>query len=83
MSSAGNDDLTLITTNSVIIQVRTTNFPTNGTVQVLIKPLNAAQSTASASFVSGDTNAAIWQATASLNYAINQGHTVIQARAFH
>jgi plastocyanin len=83
MSSAGNDDLTLITTNSVIIQVRTTNFPTNGTVVVFIKPLNAPQSTPTATYVSGDTNAAIWQVSTILNYQINQGHTLIQARAFH
>lgn len=85
MSSAGNDDLTIITTNNVTIQVRTTNFPTNGsTVNVYIKPRNAFQTVLTTTNpVSGDTNAAIWEVSAFLNYQINQGHTIIQARAFH
>ena len=85
MTSSGNEDLTLVTTNNVVIQVRTTNFPTNGsTVNVYIKPRNAGQTVLTATApTSGDTNSAIWSVTNNFSYQINQGHTVIQARAFH
>jgi hypothetical protein len=72
------DDLTLVTTNSVNILLQTQNFPTNGTVTVLVKPRNALQTTLTASFVSGNTNAALWQVTTVLPYP---AHTVIQAHA--
>lgn len=80
MSSGLNaDDVTLVTTNKVTIQLLTRNFPTNGTVTVLIKPRNAAPGSATAVYVTGDTNAALWQATnISLLYP---AHTVIQAHA--
>jgi hypothetical protein len=78
-----NDDLTLATTNAVTIQLQTVNFPTNGVVNVYIKPRNAQQSILQATFDSGSTNLANWHVNAALNYAINQGHTVIQARAVY
>jgi hypothetical protein len=78
MSAAG-DDLTLATTNTVSILLQTSNFPTNGTVNVYIKPRNSAQSILPASFVSGNTNQATWQLTTLLPTS----HTVIQARAVY
>jgi len=78
-ASPGLDDVTLVTTNTVNIQLQTQNFPTNGTVTVYIKPRNnGSQTTLTASFVSGNTNSALWQVNASLPYP---AHTVIQARA--
>jgi hypothetical protein len=76
MLSTG-DDLTLANTNSVAIVLQTSNFPTNGTVNVYIKPRNSSQAILPASFVSGDTNLATWQLTTTLPVS----HTVIQARA--
>jgi hypothetical protein len=75
--SAGGDDLTLATTNTVAIMLQTANFPITGTVNVYIKPRNAAQSILQASYVSGDNNSATWQ----LNTILPLSHTVIQARA--
>ncbi len=75
--SAVGDDLTIAKTNAVAIVLQTANFPTNGTVNVYIKPRNAAQSIFPASFVSGNSNAATWQLTTILPVS----HTVIQARA--
>jgi hypothetical protein len=76
MTSNG-DDLTIANTNAVAILLQTSNFPTNGTVKVYIKPRNAAQSILQASFVSGNTNLANWQLTTILPAS----HTIIQARA--
>ena len=78
MSAAG-DDLTFATTNAVAIVLQTSNFPTNGTVNVYIKPRNAVQSILQASFVSGNTNSAIWQ----LNTILPVSHGVIQVRAVY
>jgi hypothetical protein len=75
--SAGGDDLTLATTNTVAIVLQTANFPITGTVNVYLKPRNAAQSILQASYVSGDNNSATWQ----LNTVLPLSHTVIQARA--
>jgi hypothetical protein len=75
--SAGGDDLTLATTNTVAILLQTGHFPITGTVNVFIKPRNAAQSILQASYVSGDNNSATWQ----LNTVLPLSHTVIQARA--
>lgn len=73
------DDVALVTTNNVTIQLQTMNFPTNGTVTVFINPRNAGQSVRTATFVTGTTNAALWQV---LNVALPYpAHTVIQARA--
>ena len=76
MTSNG-DDLTIANTNAVAILLQTSNFPTNGTVNVYIQPRNAAQSILQASFVSGNTNLANWQLTTILPVS----HTIIQARA--
>lgn len=70
-------DLTIANSSAVAIVLQTANFPTNGTVNVYIKPRNAAQSILQASYVSGTTNAATWQVSTTL--PVN--HTVIQARA--
>jgi len=80
MSVAG-DDLTLATTNTVAIVLQTLNFPTNGTVNVYIKPRNfgGPQLSLQASYVSGNTNSAIWQ----LNTILPTSHGVIQARAVY
>ena len=76
MSPAG-DDLTLATTNTVAIVLQTSNFPTNGTVNIYVKLRNYSQSIFQASFVSGNTNQAIWQ----LNTILPASHGVIQVRA--
>ena len=75
--SGSGDDITIARTNAVAIQLQTANFPTNGTVNVYLKPLTGSQSILPASFVSGTSNSATWQLTTVL--PIN--HTVIQARA--
>jgi len=75
--AAGQDDLTLATTNAVTITLQTFNYPTNGTVNVYIKSLSAGQTVLPASFVSGNNDSAMWQLTTVL--PVN--HTVIQARA--
>ena len=72
------DDLTMATTNSVIIVLQTQNFPTTGPVTVYVKPRNSSSSTLTASFVSGNTNSAFWQVSTPLPYP---AHTVIQAHA--
>jgi hypothetical protein len=77
-ASSGASDLSVASTNAVTIQLQTQNFPTNGTVTVYIKPRNSAQTTLTASYVSGNTNAALWQASTTLIYPM---YTVIQARA--
>jgi len=80
--NTGGDDLTIAATSAVNIILQTQNFPTNGTVNVYIKPRNSAQSVLVAAFVSGNTNQATWQVSTVLPYpTANQGHTVIQARA--
>jgi hypothetical protein len=80
MSSGVNaDDVTLVTTNAVTIQLQTQNFPTNGTVTVYIKPRNSAQPPPlTAIFDNGTTNSAYWHVNTTLLYP---AHTVIQARA--
>jgi hypothetical protein len=74
--TAYNADLTT-TTNSVGVILETSNFPTNGTVSVFIKPRNSPQLTLQASYVSGTQQLATWQVQATLPLR----HTVIQARA--
>jgi hypothetical protein len=74
---AGQDDLAIATTAAVTIGLQTSNFPTNGTVNVYIKSLSAGQTVLPASFVSGNSNSANWQLVTTL--PVN--HTVIQARA--
>src|SRR5258708_5361435 len=81
MNASGNDHVILATTNTVTIQLQTANFPTNGVVNVYIKPRNAQQTILQATFDNGTTNLANWHVSTPLNSAINQGHTVIQARA--
>jgi hypothetical protein len=71
------DDLTIGTNNAVAILLQTANFPTNGTVNVYIKPRNGYQSILQAGYVSGNTSLATWQLTTTLPL----GHTVIQVRA--
>lgn len=75
--SAVASDLTIANSSSVAILLQTSNFPTNGTVNVYIKRRNSSQSILPASFLSGTTNLATWQLTTTL--PVN--HTVIQARA--
>ena len=75
--SPTGSDLTIANSSAVAILLQTSNFPTNGIVNVYIKPRNAAESILQASYVSGDTNSATWQVSTTL--PVN--HTVIQARA--
>jgi len=77
--NTGSDDLTLVTASAVTILLQTQNFPTNGTVTVYVKPRNSAQAILTASYVSGNTNSALWQVSTTLPYP--DKHTVIQARA--
>ena len=74
---AGQDDLAIATTDPVTIGLQTSNFPTNGTVNVYIKSLSAGQTVLTANCISGDSNSANWQLVTTL--PVN--HTVIQARA--
>lgn len=74
---AGQDDLAIATTAPVTIGLQTSNFPTNGTVNVYIKSLSAGQTVLPATWVSGNNNSANWQLITTL--PVN--HTVIQARA--
>jgi hypothetical protein len=76
---AGGDDLGIATRAAVTIGLQTSNFPTNGTVNVYIKSLAAGQTVLQASFVSGDSNSANWQVVTPSPLPLN--HTVIQARA--
>ena len=71
------DDLTIGTNNAVAILLQTANFPTNGTVNVYIKPRNGTQSILQAGYLSGNTSLATWQLTTTLPL----GHAVIQVRA--
>ena len=70
-------DVTIATTNTVTILLQSANFPTNGTVNVYVKPRNAAQSILPATYVSGNSTLANWQVTTTLLPA----YSVIQARA--
>lgn len=74
---AGQDDLAIATSTAVTIGLHTSNFPTNGTVNVYIKSLYNGQTVLPASWVSGNSNSANWQLVTTL--PVN--HTVIQARA--
>ena len=74
----GTADLTVASTAEVTIQLQTRNFPTTGTVTVYIKPRNRDQTTLTATYVSGDSSAALWQVNTTLVYPM---FTVIQARA--
>jgi hypothetical protein len=74
---AGVDDLAIATTSAVTIGLQTSNFPTNGTVNVYIKSLSAGQTVLQANCISGNSNSANWQLITTL--PVN--HTVIQARA--
>lgn len=77
-ASPGADDFAMVTTNPVTIWLKTLNFPTNGAVTVYVKSQYGPQTTPPAVCVSGNSNSAIWQATANLPYP---AHTIIQARA--
>ena len=87
MSSGVNaDDVTLVTTNTVTVQLQTQNFPTNGTVSVYIKPRNTGNGNGSQTIIpatldSGTTNAALWHVSTTLLFPGAPAHTVIQARA--
>lgn len=70
-------DVNFSSTNSTTVVLETKNFPTNGTVNVFVKPRNAAQSTYQATWMSGDTNTATWQ----VQHVFLPGYAVIQARA--
>jgi len=74
----GEADVTVASTAEVTIQLQTKNFPTTGTVTVYIKPRNTSQTTLTATYVSGDSNSALWQVNTTLVYPM---FTVIQARA--
>jgi len=77
--NTGATDLALATTNVVTIVLQTMNFPTNGTVNVYIKPLYSAQSVLSATCISGNANQALWQVSTALPYP--DANVVIQAHA--
>jgi hypothetical protein len=72
-----SSDVTINTTNIVTIVLQSANFPTNGTVNVYVKPRNAAQSIIPATYVSGNTTLANWQVTTTMLPA----YSIIQARA--
>ena len=74
---ASGDDLTISTTSANNIVLQTSNFPTNGTVNVYIKPKHSPQSILPASLVSGNSALATWQLQTVLPLSL----TVIQARA--
>ncbi len=75
--SGPSADIAIATTNVVTITLQSANLPTNGTVNVYIKPRNASQTILTASLVSGNSSLATWQATTTLLPA----YTIIQARA--
>ncbi len=70
-------DVNIANTNSTTVILETKNFPTNGTVNIFVKPRNAAQTTYQATWVSGTTNTATWQ----VQHLFLPGYAVIQARA--
>ena len=70
-------DVNVATPNAVTILLEAQNFPTNGTVNVFVKPRNAEQTTYQATWVSGSTNASTWQ----VQHVFLPGYAVIQARA--
>lgn len=84
-STTANGDVAIATTGAATILVQTLNFPTNGTVNVYIRPVNGSPSVLPASLVSGNNNQAIWQVSTTLpiySPLQNQpGYAVIQARA--
>ena len=79
VAGVGGDDLAIATTAPVTIGLQTSNFPTNGTVNVYIKSLVSGQTVLPASFVSGDADLAQWQLVTPWPWPLS--HTVIQARA--
>lgn len=85
LPQSGNDDVRIVTTNAVTIQIQTMNFPTNGRVYVSVKPeigIFNGGIPLTAVFDSGTSNVASWHASATqpLPYP---GHTVIQAHAVY
>ena len=76
-TTAPFSELTIASTNFVTVVLQTSNFPTNGTVNVYLKPRNAPQSILTATFVGGNMSQATWQVATNLLPA----YTVIQARA--
>jgi hypothetical protein len=74
----GTSQDTTLFTNSAPVVVETANFPTNGTVNVFIKPRNGNPITGVATYVSGTTNLATWQYQATIPLR----DSVVQARAF-
>lgn len=71
-------DLVSFRTDPVTIILETTNFPTDGVVNVFIKPRHGAGSTLRASLVGGTADLATWQVQEQLPL----GYCAIQARAF-
>ncbi len=71
----GGDDVTVFT-NAAPIVLETSNFPTNGTVTVYIKPRNGNQTVLPATYTGGTSNLATWQ----LQATIPLRESVIQAR---
>ncbi len=70
-------DVTIASSSPVAILLETTNFPTNGTVNVFIKPRNGVLPTYQASWLSGSGALSLWQ----LQTNFPAGYSVIQARA--
>ena len=70
-------DVTMASATPVTILLETQNFPTNGTVNVFVKPRHGSQSNYVAAFVSGTTNFATWQ----VQRGILSGYSAVQARA--
>ncbi|HWN97423.1 MAG TPA: hypothetical protein VNT99_20495 [Methylomirabilota bacterium] len=70
-------DVELATTNAVSIVVQTSNFPTNGIVNIFITPRNTTRTTYQAALISGSSSLATWQ----VQHALLPGYSVIQAHA--
>jgi hypothetical protein len=70
-------DVAISSPSAVSILLETTNFPTNGMVNVFVRPRNGSQATYQATLVGGTTNLATWQ----VQHSFIVGYSVIQARA--
>jgi hypothetical protein len=70
-------DVSIATSSQVTVLLETMNFPTNGVVNVFIKPRNGSQNTYQAAWFSGTASLSTWQ----IVQPLPPGYCVIQARA--